>query len=74
MVFLDVNDACEQPPSPFCMSVVAVSESGPRSTAPSRDRLFTFLTKRVSEAGNPEEFIIYRTEPARAGVSMLSSV
>lgn len=28
MVFLDVNDAREQPPSPFGMSVVVASESG----------------------------------------------
>lgn len=74
MVFLDVNDACEQPPSTFCISVVVASESGPRSTVPSHNRLFTFLTQRVSEAGSPEEFVIYRMEPARAGVCMLSSI
>lgn len=56
------------------MSVGAASESGPRSMVPGHNRVFTFLTKRVSEAVNPEEFIIYRMEPARAGISMLSSL
>lgn len=34
MVFLEVNGAREPPPSPFCLSVVAAPESGPRCTVP----------------------------------------